>query len=794
LARSATLGWWFLAAAALGAASAAAQVQSEPPAGQAAAAARCAAVEATDFARVAECMSLDELALQLTAFNPRIAPLLTGQSLEELVAAGLGTIMGVTLDPERVHRLQQLAAAHGHPPLFFFEDTERGERTILPSSLAQSFTWHLDLVEQGARMAARESAAAGYSGILGPVTDHSCTTRNGRSMETKGESPYLTARYIERLVRGFQGDALDHPDTVAATLKHWIGYQCAEDGTDYAGAGISQLELFETHAPPFEAGFRAGAAMYMPAFTQLQGVPMHMNTYANTALRARLGGGHAVAIGDFTGDVELIEHGVAGDLCDATQKTFDGQLHISLEGGTFWACLRELVESGALARKDVETRVIEVLELKERLGLYQDRLRYGRRAEMQAIFLSPEHRAIARELARAALVMLTRPEPLPLPLGADARILVTGPLAQNRLAMLGEWSARGRTEDVVTPCAGLQEAFGEDQIACVPIAAAEAISAGEIDAAVSAAADVDVVVLMLGEMRAMSGEAAARLYPGIPAAQYELVEALEATGKPLIAIVSAGRSLPVSRLAGLIPELSGRADVVFLTSQLGVEAGHAIADVLSGAHPPSGHLSVSLPCETGIISATFRDRRIGRPHHPLSARMRAFRDQIHNAGKWVSHFQETFHREDCPIAFPFGHGLSYTEFAYADFSLSAEALRASDPHAALEASVTITNTGPYPGVALPQLYIRDTVAVPAPRRLELMGFQRVPLMPGESARVAFQLTPSDLAIYTIDPQTGTLDLARGRVPQPDDFPVLVFIAESAAVSEATPQGAFVLTD
>jgi beta-glucosidase len=299
---------------------------------------------------------------------------------------------------------------------------------------------------------------------------------------------------------------------------------------------------------------------------------------------------------------------------------------------------------------------------------------------------------------------------------------------------------------------------------------------------------------MLGETRFMSGEASARLYPEIPAAQYRLVEALEATGKPLVAFQIAGRAVPVSRLAGRMSELSGSADVVFFSSQLGIEAGNAIADVLAGTHPPSGHLSLSLPCETGIISETFRERRGGRPRVTITGVMRDFRQKIDNAGKWTSHFQETFARDDCPIAFPFGHGLTYTDFGYSALSLSADKLRASDPDAAIEASLTITNEGRYPGVAVPQLYLRDMVAVPAPRRLELRGFERIELAPGESAEVTFTITPADLAIYAIDERTGHVDLERGRQPQPDEYPVMVFIGENADVSDATPQGSFVMVE
>jgi beta-glucosidase len=309
-----------------------------------------------------------------------------------------------------------------------------------------------------------------------------------------------------------------------------------------------------------------------------------------------------------------------------------------------------------------------------------------------------------------------------------------------------------------------------------------------------AAADVDAVVVMLGETRDMSGEAASRLYPGLPEEQYALVEALKDSGKPVIAVVTAGRAMPVSRLTGRLQDTAGRADVVLFTGQLGVEAGHAIADVLSGVHPPSGRLSVSLPCETGIVSASFRDRRNGRPQHTISPELGAFRERINNAGKWVSAFQETFERDDCPIAFPFGYGLAYTDFSYGDFALSAKSLQTSDPEAAIEASVTVTNEGDRPGVAVPQLYLRDTVAVPAPRRLELRGFERLELQPGESARVTFRVTPDDLAVYPIDPETGALRPEQGRLPQPDRFPVTVFISDGADVSDATLQGSFVLSE
>jgi beta-glucosidase len=516
-----------------------------------------------------------------------------------------------------------------------------------------------------------------------------------------------------------------------------------------------------------------------------------MHAAANNRLRRLLGGEGAVSIGDHTADTELIEHGVAGDVCDAALKTFLGGLHISLQGGTYWACLPDLVRDGLLSRQAVEARVIEVLRLKQALGLYEDRLGYGRPDETD-VWLSPAHRAIARQLGREALVLLTEPGDL-LPLPGNALILVTGPLADNRQAMLGEWSAQGRPRDVVTACAGLQEAFGEARVRCVPTAA-HGMATAEVVAATEAAAKVDVVVAMLGETRDMSGEASSRLYPGLPEEQYALVEALKQTGRPVIAIVTAGRAIPLSRLAGLQGDTAGRADVVLFTGQLGVEAGHAIADVLSGAHPPSGRLSLSLPCETGIIRATFRDRRNGRPQQTISPEVGAFRERINNAGKWVSAFQETFERDDCPIAFPFGHGLTYTDFSYDDFALSARTLPARGRDAAIEASVTVTNRGERPGVAVPQLYLRDTVAVPAPRRLELRGFERLALQPGESARVTFRITPDDLATYPIDPETGALRPERGRQPQPDRFAVTVFISDGADVSDATPQGSFVLTD
>jgi beta-glucosidase len=273
-----------------------------------------------------------------------------------------------------------------------------------------------------------------------------------------------------------------------------------------------------------------------------------------------------------------------------------------------------------------------------------------------------------------------------------------------------------------------------------------------------------------------------------------LVEALKGAGKPVIAVVTAGRPLPVSRLTGLLDDQRARADVVLFTGQLGVEAGNAIADVLTGQHPPSGRLTVSLPCETGIINATFRDRRIGRPQHTIAPGFGAFRDRINNAGKWVSAFQETFDREDCPIAYPFGFGLATTDFGYGDLTLSADTLQVSDPDAVIEATITVTNHGSRPGVAIPQLYLRDLVAVPAPRRLELRGFQRLELQPGESRPITFEIRPADLAIYPFDPESGTLLVEQGPVPQPDRFPVVVYVSDNAAVSDATPQASFTLTE
>ncbi|MEM7021850.1 MAG: glycoside hydrolase family 3 C-terminal domain-containing protein [Pseudomonadota bacterium] len=451
----------------------------------------------------------------------------------------------------------------------------------------------------------------------------------------------------------------------------------------------------------------------------------------------------------------------------------------------------ELVREGLISREAVEARVIEVLRLKQALGMYDNRELYGRPEEVD-VWLSPEHRAIARQLGREALVLLTEPGNL-LPLADDARILVTGPLTDNRMAMLGEWSAQGRAQDVVTACAGMRAVFGDDQVSCVPMQA-HAFGAAEINNAVTAAADVDAVVVMLGETRNMSGEASSRLYPGLPDAQYNLVEALKGTGKPVIAIVTSGRAMPLSRLTGKIVNTAGAADVTLFSGQLGVEAGHAIADVLSGEHAPSGRLTLSLPCETGIISASFRERREGRPQYTISPLMGEFRLRVNNAGKWVSAFQETFERNDCPIAFPFGHGLTTTDFSYADFALSGDTLSAGDPNAVLEASVTVTNEGDRPGVAVPQLYVRDMVAVPAPRVLSLRGFERVELQPGESKKVTFQITPADLAIYQVDPDTGVLMTEQGPKPQPDRFPVVAFISDKAAVSEATPQGSFVLTE
>ena len=716
-------------------------------------------------------MSPRELAGQLAMFDPPIALARTGHSLEDLIAAGeVGTVMGIPDLPEGFLRLQQIAIENGRVPLLHTGDFQRGVTVVGPAGIGAPNSWNPELVQQAARCAARHMAVSGVTLNFAPVADHAIDTHQGRSQEGSAvESPLLMSRMVAAMVKGYQGNSLADPNSVAATLKHVGPYQYTY-GPDYTDCGPSKRLFLEDSWPPFQAGLKAGAAAVMMSFVSLDGVPAHASEYLSGLVTGH-GGKHVIRISDFTGINELMEFGVAGTPSEAALLAFKrGGIHLDLNGGVYGTCLPKLVEEGTIKLYELMTRAAEVVQLKKKLGLFEDPFRYGRPAEAALLDAHNPLSAAFVRLAEESIVLLrlTAPTSDVLPIPGNARILVTGPLADDKEGMLGEWcgNAKLHLAQVVTIYEGVVNEWGGSNVACAPVIGFETSDEHIQKQALTAAKDKTHIIICLGEPWNWSGESKVRLMPKVPDIQVRFVERLrEATAAGIIVLITAGRQLK-------IPDAVQRcAQAVFWVPQLGTFAGTAVANVLSGKKNPSGRLAYALPCHEAVISGfSHRERRIGRPAAFANPATRE-----HATPGWNAYYQELGPRSRLS-EFHFGEGYSYTRFELSDPKLSDTTLsmRGGEP---LLVSVTVTNTGSRPGKETVQLYWHDTVSQAVPRRLELLDFQQVELMPGESRMISFGITPNMLEQYGGD-------LEAGAKPHPDPHPVYLFIVQNAGQAEA----------
>jgi beta-glucosidase len=507
----------------------------------------------------------------------------------------------------------------------------------------------------------------------------------------------------------------------------------------------------------------------MMSFVSLDGVPAHASEYLSR-LVTRHGGKHVIRISDFTGINELMEFGVAGTPSEAALLAFErGGIHLDLNGGVYGACLPKLMEEGMITLYELMTRAAEVVQLKKKLGLFEDPFRYGRPAEAALLDAHNPLSAAFVRLAEESIVLLrlTAPTGDVLPIRGNARILVTGPLADDKEGMLGEWcgNAKLHLAQVVTIYEGVVNEWGGSNVTCAPGIDFETSDEHIQQQALIAAKDKTHIIVCLGEPWNWSGEAKVRLVPKVPDLQVHFVEQLrEATAAGIIVLITAGRQLK-------IPDVVQRcAQAVFWVPQLGTFAGTAVANVLSGKKNPSGRLAYSLPCHEAMTSGfSHRERRIGRPAAFTNPATRE-----HATPGWNAQYQELGPRSSLS-EFHFGEGYSYTRFELSAPKLSGTTLsvRGGEP---LLASVTVTNTGSRPGKETVQLYWHDTVSQAVPRRLELLDFQQVELMPGESRLISFEITPNMLGQYGSD-------LEEGAKPRPDPYPVYLFIVQNAGQAE-----------
>ena len=656
---------------------------------------------------------------------PRLEPV---PDVEELCAAG---VVGSIFNTNRaavVNRFQRAAVERSRLgiPLIVGGDVIHGFRTVFPIPLAMACTWNPDLVEAASRVAAEEASATGIDWIFAPMVDIARDPRWGRIAEGAGEDVYLGGAMAAAQVRGFQAMDLASGRRVAACPKHFVAYGGAEAGRDYNIVDISEITLREVYLPPFKAAFDAGAGSTMSAFNEIGGVPASGNALTLTQVLRDEWRWPGLVVSDYESVRELIPHGVAEDLKDAARIGLNTGVDMDMVSRAYATHLAELVAEGSVSTATIDEAVRRVLRLKFALGLFENP--YIDESREAALQLKPDNQALALEAARQSMVLVKNEGGiLPLEPGAQ-RLAVIGPLADSRYDPLGCWSVFGDVADSMSVLDGLRNYLGDATPSVV--AGGSAPSADEVDiaAAVAAAQAADLVVLVIGEPLDLSGEAHSRAILGLPGRQQELVDAVAATGKPIVAVLMTGRPL-------VIPRLERQAKAILVAWHGGIRAGQAVADLLFGVASPTGRLSATWPRAEGQIPLYYAHKNTGRP---------ATGD---GTTQFVEHFRSAYLDVPNSPLFPFGFGLTYTTFSYSDLTIDSHVV---SMEGTVGVQVKLTNTGQRAGTEVVQLYVRDMVGTITRPVRELKGFQRVSLEPGETRVVRFELPVSSLAFVGPD--------------------------------------------
>ena len=686
-------------------------------------------------------MTLDEKIGQLVQYSAGqpTGPGTGRTDYDDMIAKGqIGALFNISTAKE-VNTYQRIAVEKSrlHIPIIFGLDVIHGFRTEFPIPLGLASTWDPALVERAARVAAREASASGIRWTFSPMVDIARDGRWGRMAEGAGEDPFLGSAMAAAYVRGYQGTRLDAPDSIAACAKHYVGYGAAEGGRDYNSTEISEHTLRQFYLPPFHAAVEAGTATIMSAFNAINGVPSSANPFTLTQVLRKEWGFRGVVDSDWTSIAELIPHGIANDGATAARKAFLAGVDVDMASSLYHDNMAKLVKSGEVPRAAVDEAVRRVLRVKFALGLF-DRPYTDEKAEAAAM-LQPESLTLARAAAERSFVLLKNAAsatgaPL-LPLSADVHMIaLVGPLGDDGPNMLGSWAGLGKGEDVVSLRTALAKRIGADNLL---VAKGVGILGGkdeDIAAAVEAAKKADLTLLVLGEQAwEMTGEAASRSNPGLPGRQQELLQAVAATGKPIVLVLCSGRPL-------ISPWTFEHVPAVLAAWFPGIQGGPALVNVLFGETIPSGKLVVSWPRSVGQEPLYYNALNTGRPAGIPGGEE-----------KYVSRYIDELNSPQ----FPFGFGLSYTSYQYGVTEISAKQLKASSLNAGiggaaprvLTASATLTNSGKRAGEEVVQLYVRlEGTSVAQPVRA-LKGFQRIALAPGESKKVTFDLGPDSFALW-----------------------------------------------
>jgi beta-glucosidase len=658
---------------------------------------------------------------------------------QDLIRRGL---LGATLNVRgaaRTNELQRIAMTQSRlkiPVLFGF-DVIHGYRTIFPIPLGEASSWDPAAVERGASVAAAEARAVGLHWTFAPMVDIARDPRWGRIMEGSGEDPYLGSVMARSRVIGFQGKDYSASDKVVACAKHWAAYGAAEAGRDYNTTDLSEWTLREIYFPPFKAAIDAGVGTFMSSFNALNGVPATANHFLMTKVLRDEWKFDGFVVSDYTSVEELLKHGVAANETEAASAALNAGVDQEMVSRLYNKHGAQLLKDGKLSQKTIDEAVRRVLRIKFRLGLF-DRPYVDEKLE-GTVISSAANVAAAREVAARSMVLLKNDRGI-LPLAKNiSSIALIGPLVDSQKDMIGAWSGDGRAEDAVTLLKGVRSKVGTG----VKINVAKGCEIGcdntsGFDEAIRAARESEVVILAVGESAEMSGEAASRSSLDLPGRQLELVKAVQETSKPVVVVLMNGRPLT-------IPWLAENSPAILETWFAGTEAGNAIADVLFGDVNPGGKLPVTFPRALGQVPLYYNHLNTGRPPDPNS--------------KWNSKYIDV----DWKPLFPFGHGLSYTQFALSNLQLSARTIPVDGK---LTVSVDVQNSGNRAGDEVVQLYIRDVAASRARPVKELKGFERITLRPGEKRKLTFTLSSSQLGFYNREMrymvEPGTFNISVGN--------------------------------
>jgi beta-glucosidase len=646
-----------------------------------------------------------------------------------------------TWTSEITRELQEIAVNESRLgiPLLFAVDIIHGYKTIFPIPLGEAASWDLDAIEQSARIAAIEATAAGIHWTFAPMVDIARDSRWGRIAEGAGEDPYLGSEIARARVKGFQGHSLYEKNTMLACAKHMAAYGAAEGGRDYNTTDMSDRVLREIYLPPFKAAIDAGVATIMSAFNELNGIPATGNRYLLTEILRQEWGFDGLVVSDWTSINEMVIHGAAVDDAEAAELAMLAGVDMDMMGDLYQSHLHHLVQSGRISETQIDQSVRHILTLKHKLGLFKDPFRYCDAEREQHLVFHPDHLLAARDIAAKSIVLLkNRNRILPLE-PRMAKIAVIGPLADNHKELNGTWAATGKADRSVTLLEGITSTVSkETEVLYEKGCDILSDDRSGIDRAVQLAQQADAIVLNVGESADMSGEAKSRADLDLPGVQLDLVKALAATQKPLVVVLTNGRALA-------IPEVDELADAILETWFLGTQTGHAISDVLFGKVNPSGKLPVTFPRHVGQIPLYYNHKNTGRP-------------DLGN-GDYTSKYLDI----DNEPLYPFGFGLSYTTFEYADLKLDKQTLPMKDT---LNITVKIRNSGNRKGRETVQLYIRDVAARAIGRPVkELKRFAQIDLAPGEEKIVGFSLNAKDFSFYRHDnrfaPEPGLIKIMVG---------------------------------